>query len=61
MKNKVILLNEEIVKLEEVKNKMKSHKKLIAVKSKTFKNFKSQFLSSEDRKKFVRQNSKINY
>ena len=63
MKNKVINLNQEISKLEETKNKMKSQRKLVAVKSKSFMNFKSQF-SSQDVKiktKFHRQNSKQFY
>ena len=45
MKNKVIALNQEIFKLEDVRYKLKSQKKLIAVKSKSFKNYKSQFSS----------------
>ena len=47
MKNKVNELNLEILKLEDVRNKMKSQKKLLAVKSKSFRNVQSQFKSNE--------------
>ena len=59
MKNKVMFLNQEISKLEETKNKMKSQRKLVTIKSKSFKNYKSQF-SSQDlkiKKSFYRQKS----
>ena len=62
MKNKVISLNQEIFKLEDVRNKMKSQKKLIAIKSKSFKNYKSQFLSNEESKRAViRKKSRVNF
>lgn len=59
MKNKVIILNQEIFKLEDVRNKMKSQNKLVAVKSKSFRNFKSHFLINEEKKK-LRRNSRFN-
>lgn len=60
MKNKVISLNQELSKLEDVRNKMKSQNKLIAIKSKSFRDFKSYFFSHEEpRKKYIKQASKI--
>jgi hypothetical protein len=58
MKNKVIVLNQEIFKLEEVRNKMKSQKRLKAVKSKSFRNFKSLFSSKIDNIKAKKKLSK---
>ena len=51
MKNKIITLNQEIFKLEDIRNKMKSQNKLMAVKSKSFRNFQSHFKTNE----FVRK------
>ena len=58
MKNKCLVLNQEIFKLEEIRNKMKSQNKLMAVKSKSFINYKSQFMSNDEKRKFIRQKSK---
>jgi len=60
MKNKVIILNQEIFKLEEVRNKMKSQKKLKAVKSKSFRNFKSFFSSKVENIKATKKLSRYN-
>ena len=37
---------------------MKSQNKLMAVKSKSFINYKSQFMSNDEKRKFIRQKSK---
>ena len=60
MKNKVIVLNQEIFKLEEVRNKMKSQKKLKAVKSNSFRNFKSLFSNKLEQIKATKKLSKYN-
>ena len=60
MKNKVIVLNQEIFKLEEVRNKMKSQKKLKAVKSKSFRNFNSLFSKKIEIIKASKKLSKYN-
>jgi len=60
MKNKVIVLNQEIFKLEEVRNKMKSQKKLKAVKSNSFRNFKSLFSNKIEHIKATKKLSKYN-
>ena len=60
MKNKVIVLNQEIFKLEEVRNKMKSQKKLKAVKSNSFRNFKNLFSNKIEHKKETKKLSKYN-
>ena len=61
MKNKVIILNQEIFQIEDYRNKMKSQKILTHVKSKSFKNFKNIFFSNEERRKNIRRYSKIFY
>ena len=61
MKNKVSVLNQEIINIEEFKNKMKSQKLLAHVKSKSFRNFKSIFISSEEKRKLMRHNSKFDF
>ena len=60
MKKKVIFLNQEIFKLEEIRNKMKSQKKLMAVKSKTLKNIKSHFFTHDEKKKYLRKQTRFN-
>ena len=58
MKNKVIVLNQEIFKLEEVRNKMKSQKKLRAIKSKSFRSFESLFSKKIENIKATKKFSK---
>ena len=58
MKNKVIVLNQEIFKLEDVRKKMKSQKKLKAVKSKSFRSFESLFSKKIENIKATKKFSK---
>ena len=58
MKKKITNLNQELLKIEDIKNKMKSQNKLMAVRSKSFMNYKSHFLLNEERKKYFKRNSK---
>ena len=58
MKNKVIVLNQEIFKLEEVRSKMKSQKMLKAVKSKSFRSFESLFSKKIENIKAAKKFSK---